>query len=54
MAFDEMWTYLGVRRGERSQDLWIWIAVVEERDGIRWGMYGGREQGRVGVLALIG
>ena len=30
MAFDEIWTYLGIRRGERRQDLWIWIAVVED------------------------
>ena len=46
VAFDEMWTYLGVRRGERRQDLWIWIAVVEERDGVRWRMYevGGRDE----------
>ncbi len=45
VAFDEMWTYLGIRRGERSQDLWIWTAVVEERDGVRWRMYevGGRD-----------
>ena len=39
VAFDEMWTYLGIRRGERRQDLWIWTAVVEERDGVRWRMY---------------
>ncbi len=40
-----MWTYLGVRRGERRKDLWIWTAVVEERDGVRWRMYevGGRD-----------
>ena len=48
VAFDEMWTYLGVRRGERRQDLWIWTAVVvvEERDGLRWRMYevGGRDE----------
>ena len=45
MAFDEMWTYLGVRRGARRQDLWIWTAVVEEVDGLRWRMYevGGRD-----------
>ena len=45
VAFDEMWTYLGIRRGERRQDLWIWTAVVEERDGVRWRMYevGGRD-----------
>ena len=34
-----MWTYLGIRRGERRQDLWIWTAAVEERDGVRWRMY---------------
>ena len=28
VAFDEMWTYFGIRRGERRQDLWIWTAVV--------------------------
>ena len=45
VAFDEMWTYLGMRRGERRRDLWIWTAVVEERDGVRWRMYevGGRD-----------
>ena len=30
---DEMQTHLGIRRGERRQDLWIWTAVVEEQDG---------------------
>ena len=46
MAFDEMWTYLGIRRGERRQDLWIWTAVVEERDVLRGRMYevGGRDE----------
>ena len=46
VAFDEMWTYLGIRRGERRQDLWIWTAVVQERDGLRWRMYevGGRDE----------
>ena len=39
VAFDEMWTYLGVRRGERRQDLWIWTAVVAELDGLRWRMF---------------
>ena len=39
VAFDEMWTYLGVRRGMGRKDLWIWTAVAEERDGVRWRMY---------------
>ena len=38
-AFDEMWTYLGVRRGEWRKCLWIWTAAVEEMDGVRWRMY---------------
>ena len=36
ISFDEMWTYLGVRRGKKRQSVWIWTAVVEERDGSRW------------------
>ena len=46
VAFDEMWTYLGVRRGERRKDLWIWTAVVDEWDGIRQQMYeiGGNDE----------
>ena len=34
-----MWTYLEVRRGKGRKDLWMWTAVVEERDGVRWRMY---------------
>ena len=36
ISFDEMWTYVGVRRGEGRRSVWIWTAVVEERDGERW------------------
>ena len=36
ISFDEMWTYLGVRRGKKRRSVWIWTAVVEERDGRRW------------------
>ena len=45
VAFDEMRTYLGIRRGAGRKDLWIWTAVVEERDSFRWWMYevGGRD-----------
>ena len=35
ISFDEMWTYLGVRRGKKRRSVWIWTAVVEERDGSR-------------------
>ena len=30
---------MGVRRGKGRKDLWIWTAVVKERDGVRWRMY---------------
>ena len=36
VSFDEMWTYVGVRRGENRRSVWIWTAVVEEWDGSRW------------------
>jgi len=41
-----MWTYVGVRRGERRRSVWIWTAVVEESDGERWMDFevGGRER----------
>ena len=35
VSFDEMWTYVGVRRGENRRSAWIWTAVVEEWDGSR-------------------
>ena len=35
VACDEMWTYRGVRRGERRESWWIWTAVVAEKDGRR-------------------
>ena len=36
ISFDEMWTYVGSRRGGRRNSVWIWTAVVEEVDGSRW------------------
>ena len=46
IAFDEMWTYLGARKAEKRNDLWVWTAVVEERDGSRWIDFevGGRDE----------
>ena len=35
LALDEMWTYAGVRRGEKRQSAWIWTAAWEEEDGSR-------------------
>ena len=36
ISFDEMWTYVGVRRGKKRRSARIWTAVVEEWDGSRW------------------
>ena len=36
IGFDEMWTYLDARRKEKRNELWVWTAVVEERDGSKW------------------
>ncbi len=46
VSFDEMWTYVGARRGEKRKVVWIWTAVVEEEDGSRWMDYevGGRDE----------
>ncbi len=46
IALDEMWTCLGARREEKRNDLWVWTAVVEERDGSRWIDFevGGRDE----------
>ena len=35
IAFDEMRTYLGVRRGKKRRSAWIWTAAVDEWDGSR-------------------
>ena len=41
-----MWTYLGIRRCDLRQGLWIWTAAVEERDGFRRRLheFGGRDE----------
>ena len=46
IALDEMWTYLGTREAEKRNALWVWTAVVEERDGSRWMDFeaGGRDE----------
>ena len=36
VSCDEMWTYLGARRGDQREERWIWTAVVREIDGRRW------------------
>ena len=36
ISCDEQWTYRKIRWGEGRDDLWIWTAVVEERDGQVW------------------
>ena len=46
IALDEMWTYLGARKAEKRNALWVWTAVLEERDGSRWMDFevGGRDE----------
>lgn len=36
ISFDEMWTYEGARRPGLRRSVWVWTAVVEEKDGSRW------------------
>ena len=36
ISLDEMWSYVGVRRGKKRREVWVWTAVVEEGDGRRW------------------
>lgn len=38
ISFDEMWAYVGARRGEKRLEAWIWTAVVVA-DGRRWGCF---------------
>ena len=54
IALDEMWTYLGARKEEKRNDLWVWTAVVEERGGSGWIDFevGGRDESY--ILALAG
>ena len=46
IALDEMWTYLSARKAEKRNALWVWTAVVEERNGSKWMDFeiGGREE----------
>ena len=46
ISFDEMWTYVGSRRKGKRNSVWIWTAIVEQADGIRWADYevGGRDE----------
>ena len=32
----EIWTYAGARRKEKRNSVWVWSAVIGERDGGRW------------------
>ena len=32
ISFDEMWTYEKVRKGKNRQEVWIWTAVLEDKD----------------------
>ena len=46
ISFDEMWTYVGARHGEKRREAWIWTAVVVVADGRRWSCFevGGRSE----------
>ena len=52
ISFDEMWTYVGARKGEKRNSVWIWTAVVEERNGERWSDFevGNRDRETFGRL----
>ena len=50
IAFDEMWTYAGAKRKEKRNSVWVWTAVIEERDGGRWMDF---EVGRRDEAALL-
>ena len=45
ISLDAAWTYLGCRKGEQRQSVWIWTAVVVESSGRRWRDFavGGRD-----------
>ena len=47
ISFDEMWAYVGARRGGKRRSVWIWTAVVVEANGERWLDFevGGRDEG---------
>ncbi|GAB6075479.1 hypothetical protein JCM12825_03570 [Desulfurobacterium crinifex] len=32
ISFDKMWTYVGVRRGEKRNSKYIWTAVIRDGD----------------------
>jgi len=32
ISFDEMWTYEKVRKGENRRDVWIWTAILEDKE----------------------
>ena len=36
VACDELWTYCGVRLGERRESRWVGTAATAEKDGRRW------------------
>ncbi len=36
ISFDEMWSYVRVRKGKKRRSVWVWTAMVEEADGSVW------------------
>lgn len=33
ISLDEMWTYVGARKGDKRNSCWIWTAVVDVGEG---------------------
>ena len=33
ISLDEMWTYVGARKGVKRNSYWVWTAVIEVEDG---------------------
>ena len=52
ISFDEMWAYVGGRRPGKRREAWIWTALVEERDGRRWGCFEVRDRSEAIFLRL--
>ena len=50
ISLDEMWAYVGVRRGNSRNSRWIWTATLEDSMGNRWKDF--EVEDRIGVTLL--
>ena len=53
ISLDEMWTYMGVRRGVARNSRRIWAAVVEGASGNRWKDFEVGDRSEVTLLRLL-